>query len=267
MPNYAKLDLSAFKKKLKNGEYQNLTGAKRAIGKMAGWTDEERDKARGTAARHFGETLTKTPAKPAKKDKPATTGDSETPQSALTKKKAGAAQRGQVKVSKTQSKKVVKKSTAGAYGPGKGRMPKATKQVQAKKTTKKGARKVASAQPTSHIEQALSTNRAALELHREAVETIRLCEGPGVEIGGSLNAALQGITTIVENLRSSVVEPLSQQERMGAELFAKAAAGAVTPEHPVAYAAPGNGTPQQVAPVAPPPGIVPVAPPPGYPVG
>lgn len=53
MNNYEKLTLEKFKVNLEGGKYQNLTGARRAIGK-ADWKEPERDKARGFADKHFG---------------------------------------------------------------------------------------------------------------------------------------------------------------------------------------------------------------------
>lgn len=68
MSSYQKFTLATFKGKLKNGAYENLTGANRAIGKTQGLSDDERDKARRMAAKHFGsDTPTPAPAAPAKK--------------------------------------------------------------------------------------------------------------------------------------------------------------------------------------------------------
>lgn len=77
---YQKIDLAAFKKKLSAGEYANLTGARRAIGRMTTWSEAEKNKARAAAEKHFAEgapasspkkAAKKTPKKAAKKSKSA----------------------------------------------------------------------------------------------------------------------------------------------------------------------------------------------------
>lgn len=50
--NYEKLTPEKFAEKLKAGEYQNLTGARRGIGK-ADWSDAEKETARSKAEKHF----------------------------------------------------------------------------------------------------------------------------------------------------------------------------------------------------------------------
>lgn len=73
--NYKKFTLADFKEKLKDGGYAAPVGARRAIGKFADWSDEDKDKARRAVDAHFGEeggsaqkkTAKKAPAKRAKK--------------------------------------------------------------------------------------------------------------------------------------------------------------------------------------------------------
>lgn len=60
--NYDKLTVERFKERLEAGEYDGLTGARRAIGK-AKWSDKDRNAARALADAHFGADG----AKPAKK--------------------------------------------------------------------------------------------------------------------------------------------------------------------------------------------------------
>ena len=52
--NYAKLDITSFRKKLKNNEYKSATGARRAIGRMTTWTEKDKDSARKLVDKHFG---------------------------------------------------------------------------------------------------------------------------------------------------------------------------------------------------------------------
>jgi hypothetical protein len=51
---YEKLDLTAFKQKLADGEYASLTGARRAVGRMTTWSEADKNKARTLAEKHFG---------------------------------------------------------------------------------------------------------------------------------------------------------------------------------------------------------------------
>lgn len=47
--------LNEFKKRLADGAYKNLTGARRGIGKFKDMSDKERDEARALADKHFGD--------------------------------------------------------------------------------------------------------------------------------------------------------------------------------------------------------------------
>jgi len=51
--NYAKLTVDGFKARLEAGDYQGLTGARRAIGKVQGWTEKDRNAARKLADEYF----------------------------------------------------------------------------------------------------------------------------------------------------------------------------------------------------------------------
>ncbi len=66
MAKYQMVTLDVFKKKLKDGEYASLTGAKRAIGKATKMSASDRKAATAAAERSFG---TKKPAKKASKKK------------------------------------------------------------------------------------------------------------------------------------------------------------------------------------------------------
>lgn len=54
MPTYEKATLDSFKVNLKEGKYKDLTGARRAIGKMAAFSAKEKEQAQEIAAKHFG---------------------------------------------------------------------------------------------------------------------------------------------------------------------------------------------------------------------
>jgi hypothetical protein len=72
MAGYEKVTLDAFKSRLENGDYASLAGARRGIGKMAGWSEKDREKARALAEKHFGADGAKAaPKKAAKRGKKA----------------------------------------------------------------------------------------------------------------------------------------------------------------------------------------------------
>ncbi len=54
MASYEKLTLDRFKGALKEGKYESLTGARRAIGKTTSWSEQERTSAQALANKHFG---------------------------------------------------------------------------------------------------------------------------------------------------------------------------------------------------------------------
>lgn len=73
--NYEKLTVEKFAEKLSAGQYSNLTGARRAIGKTAAWTHKQREAAKMLAEKHFGPSekagkATKKSGKAAKKPAP-----------------------------------------------------------------------------------------------------------------------------------------------------------------------------------------------------
>ena len=52
---YTKVTLADIKRRIKDGQYDTIAGANRAIGKASELTDSEKDSARRAAASHFGE--------------------------------------------------------------------------------------------------------------------------------------------------------------------------------------------------------------------
>lgn len=78
--SYDKLNFASFQEGLKTGKYESATGARRAVGKAAGLSDNEKDKARKLIDAHFGSSApvaakvtakTAAAAKKAAKTKPA----------------------------------------------------------------------------------------------------------------------------------------------------------------------------------------------------
>jgi hypothetical protein len=102
---YEKIDLAGFKKKLAEGAYVSLTGARRAVGRMTTWTENEKDKARAAAEKHFAEggAKKKVTKKAAKRSKKKTT---KKPVKKTAKKKTTKRAKKSVKrVAKRQSRK------------------------------------------------------------------------------------------------------------------------------------------------------------------
>lgn len=67
--SYVKGSFDTFKSSLREGKYANATGARRAVGKLAGLSAEEKEKARKLIDHHFGESSSAAPkAKPAAKE-------------------------------------------------------------------------------------------------------------------------------------------------------------------------------------------------------
>lgn len=68
--NYEKLTVDRFALNLREGKYETLTGARRAIGKTSSWGSEEKEKAQKLANKHFNASDTPVPAKKAEKKMP-----------------------------------------------------------------------------------------------------------------------------------------------------------------------------------------------------
>jgi chemotaxis protein histidine kinase CheA len=231
MPTYTKLSPADFRKKLKNGGYKDLTGARRAIGKMQEWSEAERDKARNAAAKHFGEEAPAPTKKKAKKK---------------AAKKAAKAKPAKKMPKKRAKKKAAKKPAKASPGPGRGRKKKA-----AKKTTKASApKKRASAKSGVDVDARIESTRNAVQAYAEAVDVLKKCQTQQHSVEAGLKSAADGVTQLISAMQTDIVQPLTTAEQRGAELFAQAAPGAVVPgvNPPVV---PGNGQ-GQAAPPAPP---------------
>jgi hypothetical protein len=108
---YEKLTIKAFKDKLEDGQYDSLTGARRAVGKVSGWSEGERDKARTLADKYFGadsteKTTAKAKGKGGKKKKAAKKAaakrTSKAPKAAAAASKPGRKKRAQTTLGRTQ---------------------------------------------------------------------------------------------------------------------------------------------------------------------
>jgi chemotaxis protein histidine kinase CheA len=244
MPTYTKLSPADFRKKLKNGEYESLTGARRAIGKMQEWTESERDRARASAAKHFGE---ETPA-PKKKTK----------KKAAKKAAKKVAKKAAAKTAKKAAKKAAKKPAG--PGPGRGRKKKAAKKTKAAAPKKPAPKKQPKAgkQPGVDVDARIESTRNAVQAYAEAVDVLKKCQTEQTSVEAGLKSAAAGVTQLIERMQTDIVQPLTDAERRGAELFSRAAPTAVVPgtTPPVV---PGNGS-GQVAQAPQPPTAAPTPP-------
>ena len=80
-----KVSMSEFEKRLSEGRYDSLTGARRGIGKMAGWSEAERALANRKADAHFGSAPKKGAPKKGKAPKKAATKSAKAPKMAAPK--------------------------------------------------------------------------------------------------------------------------------------------------------------------------------------
>lgn len=106
MTHYEKLTVERFEQNLKDGKYDTLTGARRAIGKTASWSDKEKEKAKAIALKHFGGEATPAP-KTTKK-----VGGKAAPKKAAAKPAAAAAPAAKKVVVKAAPKKAAKRVEA-----------------------------------------------------------------------------------------------------------------------------------------------------------
>lgn len=216
-----------FREKLKNGAYQSITGARKAISKSGGWTEKNREAMRALANKHWGvEESTPAPKKAAKK---------------VAKEviKKAPVKRVAKKAAKKSAKKVAKAAVPEAP------TPKAPRAVKAPRTQVTETALVG-------VGKAIADTRNAVQAYSEAVEVLRKCQVEGQNINEGLAKAAAGVTQLIDAMDTSIVQPLtgfypSPAEERGAELFRKAAPSAVMP---------GNGGP----PLATPPVVPPVAP-------
>lgn len=208
MANNTKVDIAVFKNKLKNGEYETLTGARRAIGKVQGWTDKEKDSARAIAEKHFEGAPVTAKAKPGKKAKKAP-------------KKAATARAVLAKAAPAEPTPV---------GPGKGRKKKAS--VKAAPAKKAGRRAAAPAPVVEgNMRATVETTAQAMGMLSEGTSILQKIKeyGSGVDVSVGLRQIAVTATKLIEQLDRCIVSPLSAQaqDQRSADLFAKAAPATV----------------------------------------
>ena len=248
MPNYETLD--GFKKKLKSGHYDNVTGARRAIGKMRTWEEKDKDAGRRAVDKHFG--AAPAVVAPAKKKAAKKT------QAAPVAPVAPAASKRKLQRKKKASKKSAAKASVKSAPPKKAPVKKATaKPAAAPKATAKPGRssKARTSRPPKEskessevglLERRVSLYGNTIDLYENAAEI--LCKSAkGSDTGLNVSAGLETIHTSVEQLlqgmHSQIVQPLTAAEQRSSELFniVTPQAGAVPPPRGVDTPVGSNG--------------------------
>jgi len=225
MAGYEKFTLKSFQKKLADGDYKDLGGCNRAIGRMSTFSEKDREKARELARAHFGEGSAAPKKTKAKKV------------SATKAPKAG--KKAAKKVSATKGKARTKAAAPKA--------PKAAKQSPAKKAARGGP-------PTRQSPDRIETaNRIGESIHRklESLELTRRLGAPSEEVAEGAKRAQKALTQVIDALGSSVASLLgemSDEEKRGAAAFEKAARAAT---------AGGNGLRPPAAAAPPVPPVIP----------
>lgn len=196
MAEYEKVTPADFRERLKDGNYTSLTGARRAIGRMSSWTEQQKARARADAEKHF----------------------EGAPEPNKAKKVAKKAIKKKAKAAAKVPKRTVKNSPILKHiADNKRRATKKAKaEAEAKASPVSGGNVSLAANKIGTITQALNSMKAAKELGAGDTEVAR----------GAKKAQL-ALTAIVEELCGDVAQtPLTPGERMAAEALAKAAAAA-----------------------------------------
>ncbi len=207
MADYEKVTPARFRQRLKDSQYKNLTGARRAIGRMSEWTDKEKDSARKYAEKHFGGGGAAS-AKPAKKK-----AAKKVAKKKATKKTAA---------KKAAPKKTTKKRAAKKAAPKKAAKKRATKKAAPKK---RQSRKKAAPAPQMNSVQEANMKVGTITQALQSMKTAKELGAGETEVAQGAKAAQRGLTQIVEDLCGTVAQSqLSEAEQAEAEKLAKAAA-------------------------------------------
>lgn len=196
MSNYQKFTLQTIREKLKNGDYKNLVGANRAIGKTQELSDEDKAKAKALAAKHFGVDV---PAKkPAKKRV-----------SRKAPAQAAAAPSASKKVTKKAARKTAKKGAKRAARVARSpAAPSATDDdAQGASSGSGGASAGHGADTITEMGKVISTLDQALK----AMETAKHLF-PKAELEAGVTAATVSMTRAVRVLDNAVLAPLLPNE-------------------------------------------------------
>ena len=229
MTTYEKKTVAAFKEQLESGGYADLTGARRAIGRMTTWSAADIAKARELADKYFGAEGGAKPVKKAAKSaaKKAATAAAK-PAAKAAKKAAKAAKKKAVKKAakaavKTESvKKILPTET-----------PKPAKQVRTPakpKTTgtvKKPAVQASSSEtPEMTRIHAVHYRIGTVEQALKAMDLAKKMGAGDDELTLGAKRAQAALTRAIEDLERISGLEMTEAERRGAELFEKAAKAA-----------------------------------------
>lgn len=223
---YAKLTVKNFKARLDNNDYGSATGARRAVGKMSTWSEEEKKKAHALVNKHFG--VDDSPSKPTAKKV------SKKGKKRVAKKKGKAAEASSEKV----AKKATKKKRVKRRKKGKKRAAnKAAAKSASKAPKKRGPRKAAAKQQSSAKPAATASELARINLVGERVGTVtqaikamETAKQHGADIKDGMQRAQNVLTQSVAELEQHVergTNGTSSDE--SARKFAESASAAVSP--------------------------------------
>ena len=205
-----KITFAGFQTRLKSGGYVNIGGARRSVTK-SDLSKAQKEECRALIDKHYG-----AKAKAPKEKAP----------------KRAARKGAKVKAAKTP-KQVAKKEKAPKAAPA---VVKADPtKVKSKPGRKPGSGK-AKAVATGDYETVLARTRDAAGIYAGVVETLRKCksECPAFNAEPGITKVGADLTKLIESLDAMIVQPLlnpSESEVRGAEMFQRAAAGAVTPDN------------------------------------
>ena len=206
--------LDGFRKKLKSGHYDSVTGARRAIGKMRTWEEKDKEAGRRAVDKHFGAT----PSKPAK-PRPAA---KKTPKRAPKKAPSEAPTK-----KKFQRKKRPAKKEAGSA--------QASKKTSSKNHRAPRTSKARSSKSTvASVDIQLRQYGEAVGLYEKAAGTLKNCASKDVDVTGGLQQVSVSVTSLLAGMDKQIVQPLTELEQKGVSLFNVSAPTA--PEAPQAPA-------------------------------
>jgi hypothetical protein len=213
--NYKKFTPADFKEKLKEGGYAAAVGARRAIGKFADWSDEDKDKARRAVDAHFGEEGGSTQKKAAKKA-PA--------------KRAG--KKAARKAAAAPAKKAAKKAAASAPAK-RGRKPRAVAAATAPQASSGPGRKATKAAGFGGDTETVDRMTRVIGTMSDAVNSIRLAREMATSDPKELDEALLTATRTIARALTVLDEQVSTHLRLtGKKAEVKVAATEPTASEP-----------------------------------
>lgn len=219
MSSYEKFDPSVIKKRIKDGEYDSLTGANRAIGKTQNLSDEDRDALKKYAAKHFGVEAAPAKKKAAKKTAtkaPKAAKAAPAPKAAVAKK---ASKRAAKKVGKKAAKKAATKSAADSEAAT--QSVAAEKQVPPAKPVAGKGRVAKAASPkqltlpfSSKPQEVVQMMGAVIGSVSQMLESMKLATVlyPKATLAESVPTAVRTLTRAVSVLEQAVVSPLDHDK-------------------------------------------------------